>query len=291
MHCNPLYAYNTLSGAKTIPSDNKLHAAYCKELQIDAEALALQDGSSATDFVKQYSVTLANIAAYKKVFIGNTQARLNSINAANNDDKRSVLWKRINEQISNTTIGAMQLTKPKHKGVHKPLTLELPEQEFEHEPEHEPEHGPEGGLEQAAAAAAGGGDSGVGAAIAAIVNPSGAGQMGGQMGVAEQMSDPVCGECVLASAATALSQTVFQLDRKAVLRHGKSLGSCGQLPRRNTSTHLSRKHCPNSMKDDPVYYVGMTANAKKQQHKVVSERVRVLTRHMHRDLDKCDYLS
>jgi hypothetical protein len=105
------------------------------------------------------------------------------------------------------------------------------------------------------------------------------------------MSDPVCGECVLASAATALSQTVFQLDRKAVLRHGKSLATCGQLPRRNTSTHLSHKHCPNSMTDDPVYYVGMTTNAKKQQHKVVSERVRVLTRNMHRDLDKCDFLS
>ena len=83
-----------------------------------------------------------------------------------------------------------------------------------------------------------------------------------------------------------LSQTVFQLDRKAVLLHGKKLAACGQLPRRSKSTHLSRKHCPNSMKDDPVYCVGMTANAKKQQHKVVSERVRVPTRNMHRDLDK-----
>ena len=88
---------------------------------------------------------------------------------------------------------------------------------------------------------------------------------------------------VVASTVTALSQTVFQLDRKAVLLHGKKLAACGQLPRRSKSTHLSRKHCPNSMKDDPVYYVGMTANAKKQQHKVVSERVRVLTRNTHRD--------
>ena len=168
--------------------------------------------------------------------------------------------------------------------MHKPLTLELPEQEFEQGPE----HGPEDGLGQAAAAAGGGG-SGVGAAIAAIVNLSGAGQVGDQMGVAEQVSDPVCGECVLASAATALSQTVFPLDRKLVLVHGKELAGCGQFPRRSKLNHLSRQHCPNSMKDDPVYYVGMTANAKKQQHKVVSERVRVLTKNMHRDLDKCDF--
>ena len=39
--------------------------------------------------------------------------------------------------------------------------------------------------------------------------------------------------------------------------------------------------------DDSVIEAGSVV----VQHKVVSERVRVLTRNMHRDLDKCDFLS
>ena len=67
-----------------------------------------------------------DIAAYKKTFIASAQAKLNATTACAENPERLTLWNKINSQIEETQIGALQKIQPKHRNTAAPVAMVQP---------------------------------------------------------------------------------------------------------------------------------------------------------------------